>query len=80
MIYETHLSCKVQPLSRAVYLKRDTGFSERNQLHIIPQPKMHMFNPKLVSFGKDSAKLSLPAASYVTHRHDPAADSLALGC
>lgn len=66
MIYETHLSCKVQPLSRAVYLKRDTGFSERNQLHIIPQPKMHTFNPKLVSFGKDSAELSLPAARYVT--------------
>lgn len=63
MIYETHLSCKVQPLSRAMYLKRDTGFSERNQLHM---PKLHMFNPKLVSFGKDSAKLSLPAARYVT--------------
>jgi len=66
MIYETHVSRKVQPLSRAVCLKRDIGFGERNQSHIIPQPIMHMFNSKLVSFGKDSAKLSFPAAKYVT--------------
>lgn len=31
MMYETRLSCKAQPLSRAVYLKRHTEFSESRE-------------------------------------------------
>lgn len=64
MIYETHLSCEVQPLSRAVYLKKDAGFSERNQLHIIPQPKMHMFQSKTCQFWQAHRETE-PASSKV---------------